>query len=57
MESSFASRYANARDGKFQFRLRQDTLDTVEVQPSHAIHRHDDHRADTWNYLCHESVE
>src|SRR3990172_6945522 len=26
MESSFASRYANARDGKFQFRLRQDTL-------------------------------
>jgi len=25
MESSFAWRYANAREGKFQFRLRQDT--------------------------------
>jgi hypothetical protein len=24
MESSFASRYANVRKGKFQFRLRQD---------------------------------
>jgi hypothetical protein len=26
MKSSFASRYANAREGKFQFRLRQDTI-------------------------------
>jgi hypothetical protein len=25
MKSSFASRYANARIGKFQFRLRQET--------------------------------
>jgi hypothetical protein len=33
MQSSFASRYANAREGKFQFRLRQDSISKAQEQP------------------------
>jgi hypothetical protein len=41
MDSSFASRYANAREGKFQFRLRQDIAIELAADgaavPSHQL--------------------
>jgi hypothetical protein len=35
MESSFAWRYANAREAKFQFRLKQDTTTSIEPNIQH----------------------
>jgi hypothetical protein len=37
MKSSFASRYANACEGKFQFRLRQDRIAPLKMAPLQLI--------------------
>jgi hypothetical protein len=37
MKSSFAWRYANACEGEFQFRLRQDRRTTKRVKAAHQI--------------------